>query len=198
MRGNLRHLSTFESFTQEFKVKNKWVKLDDKTKDKLKDELFDLIRNAYAPYGGHLNVSDADDVMKAKYNVWLVKDIDEDPEADAVVFGRKFKYGTKFSGIGHDGSKEAKRAVVGLEAESLKKHGFYTEASEKIAEIFVKKYKVPVVTDQEKIEEIVKDENYIKFVGPHPEGFLPEINSWFLTSIAGHKEYKLLFGITPN
>lgn len=197
MQSNLRHLATFESFATEIGVKNKWVRLDNEMKDKLKSELFDLINSSYAAVGGHLEIAKDDDIMRQKWNVWLAQDLDDDPETDAVVFGRKFKYGTKFSGIGQDGTKDAKRAVLDLQASSLKKHGFYAEASEKIAEIFVKKYNVPIVTDPKKIEEIV-GKDFIKFVGEHPDGFLPEIKSWYLCTIAGHKEYKLLFGITPR
>jgi hypothetical protein len=200
----MKHIKVFEKFVYEseqetfadvFKTKNKWEKLSDKEKKILKDEIFDLISTAYAPIGGHVKVSKSDDIIDPDWDVWSAIDLDDDPHTDAVTFGKKIKHGIKFSGIGHDGSKEAKTAVFKTRSELLKKKGFFVEVSGKPAEIFVFKYNVPIIDKVEDIEKVVGKK--VKFVGENPD--VPNTYGWYSRSIGGGAEHlKLLLGLPPK
>ena len=53
---------------------------------------------------------------------------------------------------GHDGSKAGKDAYIGRTAELLLQPGHYAEMSKKIADIMIKHYDTPAVTDPEKVQ----------------------------------------------
>jgi hypothetical protein len=70
--------------------KNKWIYLTQDEKEEFAEELFDLIDNAYAPIGGHPNYKSPADVMGAESDAdYMVIDLDDDPEFDAVKVSKK-------------------------------------------------------------------------------------------------------------
>lgn len=164
--------------------KNKWTKLTQSEKQQYKDEIFDLIQNAYAYIGGHANYKSANDVTGAEGDAeYEVIDLDRDDEIDAVSISKKHPAGTKFAATGHDGSKPAKSAVINHKADLLKKSGYYVEVSGKIKDILISKG-APIVTDPEVIQKVL--------VGKE----IKNINSdgSYVRTIAGHDHEKIMLG----
>ena len=177
--------------------KNKWIKLDpskltDAEKDELADEFIDLIQTAYAPIGGHVKFTTADDVFKdPSIEFWSILDIHGSPDADVIVFGKKGKYGIKYTGVGHDGERNSKRAYLDNKAKTLTAPGFYNEVSGKIAEIMLGKYMIPSVNSKEDAEKVLKKD--IEWHGNHPDGKTPGLG-WYTRKIAGKNHTKILLG----
>jgi hypothetical protein len=137
--------------------KGKWVGLDNTEQEEYAEDIFDLIKTAYASIGGHSNYSDSSDIEReagrgAEYEVI---NLDDDPDIEAVSVSKKKSAGDKFVATGHDGSKVAKSAVVNHKADELKKRGHFIEVSGRIKDILLGKG-VPMVTDEETIERALK------------------------------------------
>jgi hypothetical protein len=177
--------------------KGKWTefdpdKLSDEDKAELEDEFIDLIKTAYAPIGGHVNFKDKEDVFKsAKINYWKGIDLHGSPDVDVILFGKKTKYGIKYVGVGHDGEKDSKREYLASKAKDLAKTGFYNELSGVLAEIMLKKFKLPAITNKEDIEKVLGKD--IKYFGKHPDG-KTEGDGWYEREIGGQKHTKILIG----
>jgi hypothetical protein len=171
----------------------KWAKVEPKDHPDLADEFFDMIQTAYGPIGGHVKVRAASDVFKEKkWNMWKVIDLDEDPEADLVLFGQEGKYGAKSSGVGHDGSKAAKREYIDAKGKAFKKRGFYGEVSKVFAEIMLKKYDVPIVDNQEDVEKVLNKK--VEWLGEHPTDKSMPGKGWYRRKLGAEYQVKTLVG----
>jgi len=196
----MKNLLTFEEFLTEavsgeiFKPKKgQTVKFDPKKYPELADEFFDLISTAYQAIGGHSKIKTPDDVFAdTDWNWWEGKDLHGTPDFDLVMFGSKTKYGVKFAGVGHDGTKAAKRDYIQSRARDLMKPGFYLEVSGKIAEILIKDYGVPEVTDRETVEKVLGKK--VDWKGESPDGAKDPGSSWYTRQIAGHPHTKIMLG----
>jgi hypothetical protein len=163
--------------------KGKWVGLNDKETEEEKDTIFDLINNAYAQIGGHPNYNSPDNVTGSEGNAdYVVIDLDDDPEIDAVSVSKEKPAGTKYVATGHDGSRAAKSAMINHKAKNLKSSGYFIEVSGKIKDILVAKG-VPVITDKETIERVMKG----KDIKLNDDGS-------YERSIGGQKHTKILLG----
>jgi len=136
--------------------KNKWVYLTDEEKDEFAKELFDLINLAYEPIGGHPNYKSPADVIGDERDAdYMVIDLDDDPDFDAVKMSKSKAAGNKSVGMGHDGSGPAKSAAVNISATLLKMPGFYAEISGKLLDILAAKG-APIITDEDIIRKVLK------------------------------------------
>ena len=136
--------------------KDKWIYLTDEEKEEFANDIFRLISNAYKDIGGHANYDSPADVTGDERDAdYMVIDLDDDPEFDAVKVSKEKAAGTKSAGMGHDGSGPAKSAAVGITSIMLKKPGYYIEVSGKLKDILVSKG-VPVITDEETIRKVLK------------------------------------------
>lgn len=136
--------------------KDKWIYLTDEEKEEFANDIFGLISNAYKDIGGHANYDSPADVTGDERDAdYMVIDLDDDPEFDAVKVSKEKAAGTKSAGMGHDGSGPAKSAAVGITSIMLKKPGYYIEVSGKLKDILVSKG-VPVITDEETIRKVLK------------------------------------------
>ena len=136
--------------------KNKWIYLTDKEKKEFSEEIFDLISTAYSPIGGNPNYTSPSNVAGSEGDAdYMVIDLDNDPEFDAVKVTKKKGQNIKSVASGHDGSKPAKSAIVNITAIMLKQPGNYIEVSGKLKDILLAKG-VPLVTDKETIERVMK------------------------------------------
>lgn len=136
--------------------KNKWAYLNDAEKEEFSQEIFDMISNAYADIGGNPNYKSPSDVYNSEGDAdYMVIDVDEDPEFDAVKVTKKKPSGVKSAAMGHDGGKPAKSAAVNITAIMLKKPGYYIEVSGHLKDILINKG-VPVITDKETIRKALK------------------------------------------
>jgi len=153
--------------------KNVWIDLTPKEQDEFADEIFDLIDNAYSPIGGHPNYKSPTDVVGDEGDAnYMVIDLDDDDDFDAVKVDKNKEAGNKAVAMGHDGSPKAKSAAINITALMLKEPGHYVEVSGKLKDILIAKG-VPVVTDKETIEKVMKgksiemndDGTYSRYIG---------------------------------
>ena len=136
--------------------KNKWIYLTDDEKEEFAEEIFDLVNTAYAPIGGHPNYKSPQDVMGDERDAeYMVIDLDDDPEFDAVKMSKNKSAGNKSVGMGHDGSGPAKSAAVNISAKLLQMPGFYAEISGKLLDILSSKG-APIIRDEEVIRKVLK------------------------------------------
>lgn len=136
--------------------KNTWAELTDREKEEFADEIINLIGIAYEPIGGHPNYKDISDVTGAEKNAnYMVIDLDDDPEFDALKVTKDKPAGNKSVAMGHDGTKPAKSAAINITALMLKEPGQYVEVSGKLKDILASKG-VPLITDEETIRRVMK------------------------------------------
>lgn len=120
----------------------------------VRQNIFDLVDFAYRKHLGepHVGVKGPEDVIGGEYDYWEAMDINDNPDADAVIFG-KTKNGIKVSGLGHNGEQIAKEALIKHMAEVLKKPGYWIEASGAVAGA-LKRFGVPILDGREKIQKL--------------------------------------------
>ena len=193
----MKHTKLFEEFLNEntsgeiFNPKRgKTVKFDHPKHPELSGEFFDLIATAYAEIGGHSKIKTPADVFGDKdWNYWEGVDLHGTKDFDMIMFGKKTKYGIKYSGVGHDGTKDAKRAYISTRGKELNKLGFYIEVSGKIAEILLNSYDVPVISDEDTINKVLgKNVTFIGTIDGKPG------NGWYSRKLGGSSKEKILLG----
>jgi hypothetical protein len=185
-----------KTFHDHYHLKNQLidVKFVDLTHDpELLKELYGLIQTAYAGIGGNLKIRNARDLLGGEITLIHAADIDEDPQADVMFYGRKTTAGFKFGGMGHDGSSHAKMYAMAKAGDLLKKSGNYGEFSGALAHILIAKSKIPSVNDHKRVERILGKK--VQWVGSHPEGKYPTHAGWYVRSIGdGGTHMKILLG----
>ena len=161
--------------------------------NELEKEFFELIKIAYQAVGGHKKIQKPADVFAdPEWDYWEGVDLHDDRDFDVIMFGKRTKYGVKFSGVGHDGQKDSKRAYLDARGDDLKELGKYIEVSDKIAEILMNKYKVPVVEDQDTVEKVLGRK--VKWEGKHPTDKDATGNGWYTRKLGGKMHSKILLG----
>ena len=159
--------------------KNSWKPISSSELKDVEDDILDLIQNAYGPIGGHPNYKSVGDLAGSDYEVI---DLDDDPEIDAVTVTKKRSGGTKYVGLGHDGSSQGKRGSIGRTIDKLENPGTYIEASGKMADI-LSKANVTRVTDEDTIRKALKG----KEIEMYDDGSYDRV-------LGGKKYRKLMFG----
>lgn len=194
------HILSFSEFVNEknsgevLKPKRgDWVKIDPKKHKELDDEFYDLIQTAYAAIGGHAKINKPEDVFKDKdWNYWQGSDIHNSPDLDIIIWGQKTKYGIKFSGVGHDGSKDAKKTYLNSRMKQLHQPGFYGEISGKLADILIGDKGVPTVDNEADVEKVLGKK--VEWSGEHPTDPNMPGKGWYTRTIGGKKHPKILVG----
>ena len=162
-------------------LENNWRTLTSAEVESDKEELFKMIDTAYAPLGGHPNVTNPGDINTAAQGYDVI-DLDDDPEDDAVIMTKNRPGGKKLVGMGHDGSKPAKRAAVAKTVTSLNKNGYYIEVSGKILDI-LKAKGVAIVDDEQTVTSALKGKEIVW----HGDGSYDRV-------IGGQKHRKVMMG----
>ena len=188
-----------KKFADFSKGKGQWTDLnksdlENKENIDLSLELYDLIATAYSGIGGHLNFQNPES-LPGKEDVWTAIDVDGDEVPDALKFGKTKSAGTKVSGGGHDGSEAGRAAYVEKTAQLLHTKGHYAEMSKGIAHLMIKYHQTPHVDDEETVRKVLDKE--IEWLGAHPEGKYPDYNGWYIRTIGGNRELKIMLG-NPN
>jgi len=173
--------------------KGQYVSLGNEEKKQAQKDLFDLIDNAYKSIGGHVKFKSPSDVMDPELEFWRAADLDDDPELDVVYFGKKTPFGTKHTGIGHDGERGNIKNLLIRKSSELKSPGNYVEVSGAAFDSFVGKGGVPTIDDEDKVRAILGSKD-IEWHGKHPKGTKPG-NGWYTRTIGGQKLTKTLAGI---
>lgn len=173
--------------------KNKKTPFNHKDHPELAGEFYNLISTAYAAIGGHSKIQSPKDVFSdPDWNWWEGIDIHGTNDFDIIMFGKKTKFGVKFAGVGHDGSKEAKRTYIKTRAEDLFKPGFYIEVSGKIADILINSYDCPIVEDQKDVEKVLGKP--VEWKGKNTEEPNAPGEGWYERKIGGHSHIKIMLG----
>lgn len=162
-------------------LENNWRPLSSAEVQDDQDELFKMIDTAYAPLGGHPNVTSPGDISSAA-DGYEVIDLDDDPEDDAVIMTKKRAGGTKLVGMGHDNSKPARSAAVAKTVSDLNKNGYYIEVSGKILDI-LKAKGVAIVDDEETVRAALKGKDIVW----HGDGSYDRV-------LGGEKHRKVMMG----
>jgi hypothetical protein len=194
----MKKIMMFENFLSEktsgeiFKPKKqKKVTFDHTKYPELSGEFFDLISTAYSAIGGHAKIKSPDDVFgDSDWNYWEGIDIHGDSDFDIIMFGKKTKFGVKYSGVGHDGTSAAKRKYIGDRGKELNKIGYYIEVSGKIADILMDSYDVPIVSDQSTVEKVLGKN--VEWIGKKEDGTSGA--GWYLRKLGGKMHDKILLG----
>ena len=152
------------------KDKGDWLDLETpEVKSKVESDfptrknIFDLVDQAYQKSLGepHVGVRNPNDVVSGEYNYCQAVDIDNNPDAEAVVFGKR-KHGIKISGIGHNGERLSKEELITYILSILKKSGYWMEASHPIASI-LKRGGAPILQDRDKIQKIFPNSEFSRW-----------------------------------
>lgn len=142
-------------------TKKHWYVIDNKDILKVSDNIIDLVKTAYSTTKDGSFVNNKSDIKRSFY--WNAIDIDEYPDADAVIFGRKSPNGIKIQGIGHDGQVVAKKAVITKLIQLLNKNGYWVEASDALEHVLYKS-NVPYVENEAMANSIFPNTN-LKMIG---------------------------------
>lgn len=174
--------------------KNKWIQVTDKKElAQLKVNLYNLIKNAYAPLGGHYDFTSPEKIMNQMYTFWKVIDIDDDPDADAVLMGKDVRGKTKHIGLGHDGKKPSKKAALTHKSDLLKSGGHYVEVNGKPLISYMKKGNVPAIEDEVTVRKLLKGLPII-WHGEHPTDKSMPGKGWYTRKKAGRDMTKIIVG----
>jgi hypothetical protein len=172
--------------------KGQYVPLEGEELKQVKQDLFDLINNAYKDIGGHLKFKSPNDVLDPDTDFWRAADLDDDPDLDVVYFGKKTPFGVKHTGIGHDGERTNIKNLLIRKSKELGEKGNYVEISGAAFDSFVNKGGVPTIDDEEKVRAILKGKE-LEWHGKHPQGKKPG-NGWYTRTIGGEKVTKTMAG----
>lgn len=134
--------------------KNEWVPIPTSELKDYENEILNLIQNAYKPIGGNPNFKNKQDVTSQGADYEVIN-LDDDEDIEGVSVSKQRPGGEKSVALGHDGSKDAKSAIIKRKVQKLKQQGHYIEASGKMAEILIGKG-VTVVTDPKVISKALK------------------------------------------
>lgn len=174
--------------------KDKWITFDPKPKEKeLDDEFFKLIQTAYKEIGGNAKIKSAGDVFsEPRYTYWTGVDLHGDENLDLIMFGEKTSFGIKFTGVGHDGESDSKKAYLDSRGKALNTSGFYGEVSGKLAAILMGKYGATSVNNKEDVEKVLGKP--VEWNGKNPEDATAKGDGWYTRDIGGTKHAKILLG----
>ena len=154
------------------------------------DEIYNLVSTAYEPIGGNIKIGSPTD-LPGKYTFFDVVDVDDDPEPDAVVFGKVRGSNLKVGGMGHDGGS-GKRVSMSRLMQIVNRPGTFAEVSGAPAEIMLAQG-MPVITDPDKVRQITGKD--IEWVGKHPvKDYGPGTEGWYKQSYGGSSHLKTAIG----
>jgi len=151
-----QHIQLFEQWIDEKVVlpKNMYVELGSREAADYADTIIDLIKTAYAHVGGNLEYRNANDIKNGDVTYWILKDIDDEPDPEIALGGKKTDSGTKITVMSQDGSAPAKKDAILKMIELMKTRGFYAELDMDLA----KKLGLPPIKDEQKVRDVLKKE----------------------------------------
>ena len=175
--------------------KGKYVQITDKKElEAVKDVLYKIISNAYASIGGNVKITNRDSILDPSITYWKVADLDSDPEIDVVSFGKETSYGTKHTGIGHDGDRSNIKNLLSFRTKELNMPGNYVEVSGPAHRAYVEIGGAPTINDEETVRAILKGKE-LEWHGKHPQDPGKGGNGWYTRKIGGKKLTKIIAGV---
>ena len=203
-RSYIRKIIREYSNTSEPEILNKgeWTLLQtgDPRREIVKNDLYDMVCQTYAPIGGHFKICEPRDLDR--YNYWVVNDLDEDPNIDVAIMGKPDIAGNKLGAAANDGSKLASKAYKDKSAElraggSIQGVGnWWGEVSGKPAYAMLKRG-ARAVEDEAKVAELLAGDDYI-FHGEHPDPNAPPLfksaRGWYTKKFGSKSSTKIILG----
>ena len=158
------------------------------------------MQSTYADIGGHFLIQSAVDLER--YSYWVVKDLDEDPDADVAILGKPDVGGVKMGGAANDGSGAAAAEYKQKSAE-LRSGGsidgignWWGEVSGKPAYAMIKRG-APAVEDENVARRIMAGDDFV-WHGAHPDPNAPplfkSVNGWYTKKFGSHESTKIILG----
>ena len=182
--------------------KGEWTLLasGDPRRELVKDQLFDLVQQTYAPIGGHFKISSPDSLERYAY--WVVQDLDEDPEVDVAIMGKPDIGGQKMGAAANDGTQAASKAYKNKSAQ-LRAGGsiggvgnWWGEVSGKPAYAMIRR-NAPAIEDEATVRRLLSGDDFI-WHGPHPEPVPNElfktVNGWYTKKFGDKSSTKIILG----
>lgn len=203
-RSYIRKIIREYSNTSEPEILNKgeWTLLQtgDPRREIVKNDLYDMVCQTYAPIGGHFKICEPRDLDR--YNYWVVNDLDEDPNIDVAIMGKPDIAGNKLGAAANDGSKLASKAYKDKSAElraggSIQGVGnWWGEVSGKPAYAMIRRG-AKAVEDPNKVAQLLSGDNYI-FHGEHPDPtadpVFKSVKGWYTKKFGDKSSTKIILG----
>jgi len=186
------------------------VDYDDPQREEIGDDVYAMTRNSYLDMGGHFKINKRADIEKygqAKQGQWLVMDVDEDPQADIALMGKKDPGipGIALGSAATDGTAKSKKAMKDLMDQKIKEGLWWGSASGKVGVSLINRG-TPSLVNEEDI--VFFEPDIYKYYGEYP---LPvgakddsgmaigalhpfrQRNGWFSRLWKGEEHFKLVF-----
>lgn len=182
--------------------KGEWIllKAGDPRRERLKSNLYDLVQSTYSSIGGHYKIRSMNDLDEYRY--WIVTDVDDDPEADAVIMGKPSAIGNKTGIMASDGGSAASGAVKSKFKDLLRGGqvgglgGWWGELSGKPAYAMISRG-APVIESELMAKKLLGVD--IEWHGDHPDSDAPSIfrsvRGWYTRRIGDKSATKIIVGI---
>lgn len=202
MQSNVEKLLKYLLEGESSLPKGEWILLDrgDERRERLKTDLYDMIQSTYSSIGGHLKIKSIEDLDSYRY--WIVTDIDDDPEADAVIMGKPVGIGIKKGLIASDGSAAGGSAVKNKSIDLLSGGrvgglgGWWGELSGKPAYAMLSRG-APAIESESMARKLLDTD--IEWHGEHPDSEAPSVfrsaRGWYTRRIGDHRALKIIVGI---
>ena len=181
---------------------DEWVLLQpgDPRREKIQDDLYDMVQTTYADIGGHFKIQNAGDLDR--YSYWVVKDIDDEPDADVAILGKPDIGGVKMGGAANDGTPAAAAEYKEKSAE-LRGGGnvdgvgnWWGEVSGKPAYAMIKRG-APAVEDEATARRLMDGDDFV-WHGAHPDPNAPamfkSVNGWYTKKFGSKESTKIILG----
>jgi len=175
------------------KEKNKWVdlKADQVRGNKnIQKDIYDIIRAAYAPVGGHHDFPSPSSVPHDQDSIQIV-DVDNPDDVDATLLSKNTAHGKKITTLGSDGGTEAKKQLLLKAIKLVNSNGNYMEVSGKIADILISRG-APTVNKEDTVRKVLQGKE-ITWHGKHPDGSVA-VQGWYTRMIGGQPKTKIMIG----
>ena len=182
--------------------KGEWVLLQtgDNRREKVKNQLFDLVQQTYVDIGGHFKITNPNSLERYAY--WIVQDLDKDLDLDVAIMGKPDIAGQKMGAAANDGTPKAAAAYKDKSAK-LRAGGdiegvsnWWGEVSGKPAYAMIKRGAF-AVEDKEKVDQLLSGDDYV-WHGAHPDPAAPalfkSVNGWYTKTFDGKKSTKIILG----
>lgn len=167
----------------------------DEYADKIKDDIYAMIKTSYAKIGGNATISSPDDIY-SEYDASDVIDVDDDPEPGAAI-GYKYAHGRKIGYSATDGTPAGKAAGEQMRVDLILKTNGWCEVSDAIAHITINKHGFRPIEDEDQVRALLPGKKII-WHGEHPDPTVakrfPNTHGWYTRVIGGEPHVKTVIG----
>ena len=146
------------------------VGYDDPQREEIGDDVYAMTMNSYEPMGFHFKINKRPDVEKygkSKQGQWLVMDMDDDPQADIALMGKKDPGipGIALGSAATDGTPAAKRKMKDLMSDKISDGLWWGSASGKVGVSLINRG-APSLVKEEDI--LFFEPDMFRFYGEYP------------------------------